>query len=136
MAQWINDPTCLHGGISSISGPSRSGLRIWCCCSCGVGCSFSLDSIPGLGTSLCHRYGRKKKRKGKKKKNIYQIMSLHCLTPSVLLHKIKSTPSGYPSPSLPPPPLALSIPGTHLPQRLVLPQGLCICASIFLVLSS
>ena len=31
---------------------------------------------------------------------------------------------------------SLPIPGTHLPQRLALPQGLCLCSSSFLVLSS
>lgn len=35
-------------GTGLISGPAR-GLRIWHCCSC------SSDSIPGPGTSTCHR---------------------------------------------------------------------------------
>ena len=30
---------------------------IWCCQSCGVGHSCGLDSIPGLGTSICLGYG-------------------------------------------------------------------------------
>ena len=30
-----------------------SGLRIQCCCSCGIGYSSSSDLIPGLGTSMC-----------------------------------------------------------------------------------
>ena len=34
----------------------HSGLRIGHCCSCGIGQSCSLDSIPGLGTSICHGY--------------------------------------------------------------------------------
>ena len=29
-----------------------SGLRIQCCCSCGVGHSCGSDSIPGQGTSV------------------------------------------------------------------------------------
>ena len=33
----------------------HSGLRIQHCCSCGVGCSSSLDSVPGQGTSICHK---------------------------------------------------------------------------------
>ena len=37
-----------------------SGLRIWCCCSYGVGRSCSSDSVPGLGTSICHTYCKKK----------------------------------------------------------------------------
>ena len=31
-------------------------------CSCGVGCSSGLDSIPGLGTSVFPRGGHKKKK--------------------------------------------------------------------------
>ena len=30
-------------------------LKIWCCCSSGVGHNYSSDSSPGLGTSICHR---------------------------------------------------------------------------------
>ena len=37
-----------------------SGLGSGDCCSCAVGCSSSLDLIPGPGTSICHRYGWKK----------------------------------------------------------------------------
>ena len=33
-----------------------SKSRIRCCHSCGIGCSSSSDSIPGLGTSIYHRY--------------------------------------------------------------------------------
>ena len=32
------------------------------CCSCDIGCSGSLNSVPGLGTSICHK-GKKKKKK-------------------------------------------------------------------------
>ena len=32
-----------------------SGLRIWHCYSCGVGCSFTFASIPGPGTSISYR---------------------------------------------------------------------------------
>ena len=38
----------------------HSGLRIWHCCSCGLGHSCTLDLTPGLGTSIC--YGCKKKK--------------------------------------------------------------------------
>ena len=31
----------------------HSGLRIQCCCSCGIGHSCDLDLIPGLGISIC-----------------------------------------------------------------------------------
>ena len=38
-----------------------SGLRIQHCYSCG-GCSWGSDLIPGLGTSICHGWGQKKKK--------------------------------------------------------------------------
>ena len=41
-----------------------SGLRIWHCCGCGKGHSCGLDSIPGLGTSICHGSGRRRRRGG------------------------------------------------------------------------
>ena len=41
--------------------PWPSGLRIWSFCSCGIGCSCGLDSVPGLGTSICCRCGKKNK---------------------------------------------------------------------------
>ena len=59
---------------------SLSGLRIWRCVSCGVGCrrgsdvvllwlccSCSSNSTPGLGTSICRRCGPKKKENKKLK---------------------------------------------------------------------
>ena len=33
------------------------------CHSCGIGCSCGLDSVPGLGTSICHGCGHLKKKK-------------------------------------------------------------------------
>ena len=45
-----------------------SWLRIQHCRSCGVGCSCGLDLIPGLGSSMYHKCGRKKKKKKKEKK--------------------------------------------------------------------
>ena len=43
--------------------PGTVGYRIWCCHSC------SSDSIPSLGTSICHKCGCFKKKKKKKKKD-------------------------------------------------------------------
>ena len=37
---------------------SFSGLRIWCCCDCGVGRQLQLRL--DLGTSICHRCSPKK----------------------------------------------------------------------------
>ena len=40
------------------------GLRIQCGCSCGLGMDrCSSDLIPGLGTSICHGYSQKKKKR-------------------------------------------------------------------------
>ena len=47
-------------GLSSWPG---SGLRIQHCCSCGIGHSCTLDSVPDLGTSICHGCGWERKKK-------------------------------------------------------------------------
>ena len=39
--------------------PQHSRLRIWHCCSYGVGHSCNSDSISGQGTSICHGCGHK-----------------------------------------------------------------------------
>ena len=67
VAQWINDLACLCGGTSLIPA-HHSGLRIQCCYSCGIGHISGSDSIPGLGTSICHECSRKRRRQKKKKK--------------------------------------------------------------------
>ena len=52
---WFNQ----INGVSAVAGKWVqyeawcSGLRIWCCCSCGVGYSSGLDLILGPGTSIC-----------------------------------------------------------------------------------
>ena len=43
--QWVKD---------LVLTPCR-GLRIWYCHSCGIGCSYSLDSVPVPGNSTCPR---------------------------------------------------------------------------------
>ena len=50
--------------------------RIWHCQSCSVGGS---DSVPGLGTSTCHRCDQKKKRKQKTSISIPQTMVFYIL---------------------------------------------------------
>ena len=52
MAQWVKVLACL-GSIASSIWAQGSGLRMWHCCSCGVGCRGDSDSIPGPGTSIC-----------------------------------------------------------------------------------
>ena len=54
VAQWVNDPACpLEAEVQSPA--QHSVLRVQHCCSCGIGQSSRLDSIPGLGTSTCHK---------------------------------------------------------------------------------
>ena len=57
-------------GAASIPGPLQWVKRIWHCHSCGIGCSCSSDSIPGLGTSIRHECGKRKKKgkEGKERK--------------------------------------------------------------------
>ena len=50
-----------------------SGLKIWCCHYCGCGYCCGMGSIPGLGTSACHRFSKKKKKKKKLKDKIKRI---------------------------------------------------------------
>ena len=38
-------------------------INIWHCHSCGVGFSRGSESVPGLGTSICHRISQKRKKK-------------------------------------------------------------------------
>ena len=39
-----------------------SGLRVGCCCSCGIGLSCGSDLIPGPGTSYARNVGKKEKK--------------------------------------------------------------------------
>ena len=48
---------------------SLSGLRIQQCHGCGTALSCSSSSIPGAGTSMCHRYGQK--WEGKMNRRLY-----------------------------------------------------------------
>ena len=70
VTQWLMIWHCLHGGEGSI--PSPAQFRIWCCHSCGISHSYGSASIPGLGTSLCHHCGPKRKKIACYKQNIYQ----------------------------------------------------------------
>ena len=58
IVRWVKNPTA----VARVAAEARvwspvlySGLRIWHCHSCGVGCSCISDSVPGSGTSICHR---------------------------------------------------------------------------------
>ena len=66
MAQWVKD------GIVSVVVQVLflawgSGLRIWHCCGCGIGSNCTLDSNPGLETSICLRYSRETNKNQKPK---------------------------------------------------------------------
>ena len=47
-----------------------SGIRIWCCCSCGTGRNCEVGSIPSLGTSTRCGCDKEKKRKWKVRKGV------------------------------------------------------------------
>lgn len=64
---------CLCGSVNSILGLC-CGLRIQCCCSCGVHCSCGLDSLPGLRTS------KWEKNELPKMKKSYFIVNLKLLS--------------------------------------------------------
>ena len=52
-----------------------SGLRIWHCCSCGVGCRCSLDLIPGLETSICCWCSQRRKKKTFPEQSIHLFLT-------------------------------------------------------------
>ena len=59
MAQWVKNLTAVAqvAGEAQVGSPAGcSGLKEPLCCSRGAGHSYSLDLIPGPGTSTCHRY--------------------------------------------------------------------------------
>ena len=56
MAQWVEKPTIaawVTAEVQVCALAQCSGLRDWCCHSCGTGHSCSSDSVPGLATSVC-----------------------------------------------------------------------------------
>ena len=58
LTQWVKDPV-LPQAVAKIADVAQ----IKCCCGCGVGWHYSSNSTPGLGSSICHRCGSKKKKK-------------------------------------------------------------------------
>ena len=61
VAQRVKDLTTMAQVAAEVrvgSTARHSGLRMWCCCSCGIGHNCSLDSTPGPGTSMCHECGK------------------------------------------------------------------------------
>ena len=58
LTQWVGDLALRQASLWV-----EDVARIWCCCGCGIGCSCSSDSTTSPGTSICRRYGPKKKKK-------------------------------------------------------------------------
>ena len=57
MAQWVKNPAAVawvtvETGVGSL--PQHSALKTQCCHSYHVGRHCGSDSVPGLGTSICH----------------------------------------------------------------------------------
>ena len=63
-AQWVEDLALPWAGVWV-----ADMAWILHCCGCRVGHSCSSNSTPGLGTSICHKYGPKKQKGKKKKRN-------------------------------------------------------------------
>ena len=85
-----------------------SGLTIQCCQCSGSGCCCGMGSIPGVGTSTCHRCRKKKKFLADTSAFLWQSSSLFCsLTPSSV-----------------PPPLSHPSHTDHLPLPLCCPHGM------------
>ena len=60
------DWQCLgSAGTQAGSQAQYSGLRIRHCCSCGLGCNYGSDLIPGLGTSICLGVAKNEKKERK-----------------------------------------------------------------------
>lgn len=68
--------------VSVIPGPSQ-WVKDLCCYGCGLSCSSGSDSVPGLGASLCRRYGGKREEnKNKNKMPSVVIASQRAFNPS------------------------------------------------------
>ena len=56
MVWWVKNPT----GLGCCRAPNLiPSPAQWVKVSSGVGCNCSSDSVPGLGTSICHGWGQK-----------------------------------------------------------------------------
>ena len=56
LTQWVKDLALLQAAVKA----ADVAWIWWCCCGCDVGWQLQL---PSLGTSICCRYSRKKKKK-------------------------------------------------------------------------
>ena len=73
MAQWLTNPTRNHEVVGNIPGLAQWVKELWCrsqtrlgsgmAVAVGQAGSYSSDSTPRLGTSMCSRCGHKKKHK-------------------------------------------------------------------------
>ena len=65
VVQWIKNPNAVicDCDVMGLIPSLVQWLRTWHCCSCGVDQNCGPNSIPGLGTSICHGCDHQKGRK-------------------------------------------------------------------------
>lgn len=80
---WVKNPTAAAPVNSEVRVPSlihQGGLKEPVLLYLPIGHSCCLDSIPGLGTSICHGWGHKKISKNKKQDGIFiEGKGNHCI---------------------------------------------------------
>lgn len=75
MAQWNWRPLG-SAGMHVLSPAQQSGLRIWRCCSCGLGHNFGWESDPWPRRFMCCRVAKREKNKDKTKQNKQSFLAL------------------------------------------------------------
>ena len=62
VAQQVKNPTSSHEDAGLTPGLTQwMRIQCGCGCGCGIGCRCSSNLTPSLGTSICRRWGPKKK---------------------------------------------------------------------------
>ena len=74
---WCNAISSISGTLGCRLEPWHSGLRIWQCCNCGVGCNCGSDLIPGPGTPYAAGWQTKQnKTKQNKTNTLYNVWEM------------------------------------------------------------